>query len=224
VPDFSDKNDRLDHWWVEVLAQLERVRGEPAEELAKLVKMCLVLAHSQGWVERGFNLSKMFASDRESLCCDSMKALKLVSTEIKRQGGADKVRITGQMLNSVKMAAMDARKAASAEKEKKEKAAANEASEKEATRKRRIVEESKKEWDAKKKDLEKELSGVQKYMDEKKKFIEKQLSKATTCNDPYKQKDLVTSIRLATEEKERQAIRERTLQDELRMLVGKKPK
>ena len=61
-------------------------------------------------------------------------------------------------------------------------------------------------------------------MDEKKKFIEKQLSKATTCNDPYKQKDLVTSIRLATEEKERQAIRERTLQDELRMLVGKKPK
>jgi hypothetical protein len=135
VPDFCDKNDRLDRWWVEVLGQLERVRGEPAEELEKLVKMCFVLAHSQGWVERGFNTSKRFASDRESLSIDSMKSLKLVFTEIKRQGGADKVLITGQLLNTVKMAASDERKATSAEKDRKEKEAASEAAEKEIGRK-----------------------------------------------------------------------------------------
>ena len=37
------------------------------KELRKLVNVSLVLAHSQGWVEGGFNISKMFATDRESI-------------------------------------------------------------------------------------------------------------------------------------------------------------
>jgi hypothetical protein len=224
VPDFCDKNDRLDRWWVEVLGQLERVRGEPAEELEKLVKMCFVLAHSQGWVERGFNTSKRFASDRESLSIDSMKSLKLVFTEIKRQGGADKVLITGQLLNTVKMAASDERKATSAEKDRKEKEAASEAAEKEIGRKKKEADDSKKEWESNKKDLEDQLSGIQKYMDDKKKYIQNQLSKATQSKDPYKVKDLMTSIRLATEDKEEKAMKERDVQDKLKSLISKKPK
>ena len=186
--------------------------------------MCFVLAHSQGWVERGFNTSKRFASDRESLSIDSMKSLKLVFTEIKRQGGADKVLITGQLLNTVKMAASDERKATSAEKDRKEKEAASEAAEKEIGRKKKEADDSKKEWESNKKDLEDQLSGIQKYMDDKKKYIQNQLSKATQSKDPYKVKDLMTSIRLATEDKEEKAMKERDVQDKLKSLISKKPK
>ena len=41
------------------------------KELRKLVNVSLVLAYSQDWVERGFNISKMFATDRESLSLQS---------------------------------------------------------------------------------------------------------------------------------------------------------
>ena len=41
------------------------------KELRKLVNVSLVLAHSQGWVEGGFNISKMFATDRELLSLQS---------------------------------------------------------------------------------------------------------------------------------------------------------
>ena len=103
VPEYEERNDRVDTWWVKVFALIEKERASPPMELMKLVKMTLVLAHSQGWVERGFNISKMFANDRESLSVQSIKALKMVFGEIRRQGGADKVYISNQMLNSVKM-------------------------------------------------------------------------------------------------------------------------
>ena len=61
VPDYEERNDRVDTWWVKVFALIEKERASPPMELMKLVKMMLVLAHSQGWVERGFNISKMFA-------------------------------------------------------------------------------------------------------------------------------------------------------------------
>jgi hypothetical protein len=72
--------------------------------------------------------------------------------------------------------------------------------------------------------LEDQLSGIQKYMDDKKKYIQNQLSKATQSKDPYKVKDLMTSIRLATEDKEEKAMKERDVQDKLKSLISKKPK
>ena len=104
LPNFDDKTDRLDLWWVKVWEIFEKERGERPRALIKLVKMCCVLAHSQAWVERGFSISKRFATDRESLSLLSMKALKCIFSEIKRQGGAEKVVITPTMLNQVKMA------------------------------------------------------------------------------------------------------------------------
>ena len=78
VPNFDPKEDRVDEWWVKVWDMMEKERGERPRVLIKLVKMCCVLSHSQAWVERGFNISKMFATDRESLSLHSMKALKTI--------------------------------------------------------------------------------------------------------------------------------------------------
>ena len=94
VPSFNQKTDRVDEHWVKVWNLMEEVRGEKPNVLITLMKRCCVLSHSQAWVERGFNISKMFATNRESLSVLSMKALKTVFGGIKRQGGAEKVVIT----------------------------------------------------------------------------------------------------------------------------------
>ena len=222
VPPFNQKTDRVDEHWVKVWNLMEEVRGEKPNVLITLVKMCCVLSHSQAWVERGFNISKMFATNRESLSVLSMKALKTVFGEIKRQGGAEKVVITPLMLHQVKKSGMDYREACELERAKKEAEAASKALETEAAKKRKAVDDKKKEWDEKKKELEGELRGLQKYLETKTKFIKDQMSKQTRCMDPYRMKDLATSIRLATEDKEKQAIQEREVQEKLRALMGKR--
>ena len=224
LPDFDDKTDRLDLWWVKVWEIFEKERGERPRALIKLVKMCCVLAHSQAWVERGFSISKMFATDRESLSLLSMKALKCIFSEIKRQGGAEKVVITPTMLNQVKMAGRNAREALEIEQKKKEAEAARDTAEVEASRKRKAEEEIKKDWEIKKKDLESELKSVQKYIDKRTKFIAEEMSKQAKCSDPHKIKDLATSIRLATADKNKQLLLERELQEKLKLLAGKKPR
>ena len=222
VPDYEEKDDRIDHWWMKVFKLIENARGEPPKEAMKLVKMVLVLPNSQGWVERGFNVSKMFAEDRESLSVESMKALKVVFGEIKRQGGADKVVITTPMLNSVKMSGREAREAAARERVRKEQEAATQALEREAERKRKAVEDAKRNWDARKKELESELKVVQQYIDNKQKFINDTLSKMAKSSDPYKIKDWSTALRLANEDKSRRSDKERNLQEELRKHMGKR--
>ena len=224
LPDFDQKSDRVDEWWVKVWEMMEQERGDRPSVLVKLVKMCCVLSHSQAWVERGFNISKRFATDRECLNLHSMKALKTVHSEIKREGGAEKVVITPTMLIQVSMAGRDAKVAAEKEKRIIEEKAATEASQKEAAKKRKAEEDSKKDWEATKKDLEAELKSLQRYIDSKTKFVEDQMSKQTKSVDPYKIKDLAVSIRLASEDKNRQAIKEREVQEKLRVHMGKKNK
>ena len=224
MPVFDHKNDRLDEWWVQVWEMMEQERGDRPSTLVKLVKMCCVLSHSQAWVERGFSISKVFATDRESLNLHTMKALKTIHSEIKREGGAEKVVITPTMLMQVKMAGRDAKVAAEKEKRIIEDKAATEASQKEAAKKRKAEEDSKKDWQATKKDLEAELKSLQRYIDSKTKFVEDQMSKQTKSVDPYKIKDLAVSIRLASEDKNRQAIKEREVQEKLRVHMGKKNK
>ena len=222
VPGYEESSDRVDTWWVQVFALIEKERASPPNELKKLVKMTLVLAHSQGWVERGFNISKMFANDRESLSIQSMKALKMVFGEIRRQGGADKVYISKQMLNSVKMSGRDAKEAARKERERIEHEAATEAIEQDIERKRKREAEAKKDWEARKEELETELKGVQGYMDRKQCFIDEVLSKVARISDPYKMKDYMTSVRLANEEKQSVIDKERKLQELLRAHVSKR--
>ena len=87
LPSYNVKDDRVDDWWVKVWKILESKTGTRPTTLIKLVKMSLVLAHSQGWVERGFSLYKWFADDRRnSLSVRTIKGLKLVHGEVKRRG------------------------------------------------------------------------------------------------------------------------------------------
>ena len=216
TPNYKECDDRVDHWWVKIFKMVEDERGSVPKELMKIVKMCLVLAHSQGWVERGFNISKMFAADRESLSLQSMKALKMVFADIKRQGGAHKVFISKQMLHSVKMAGCEAKEAAIKKKAREERAAATEALERAEGRKRRDAEEKKKAWESRKNDLECELRGIQSYIDTKQRFIDETLSKVAKSTDPYKMKGWMTAVRLANDDKRSRSDEERRIQDELR--------
>ena len=112
--------------------------------------------------------------------------------------------------------------AAEKEKRRNDEKAATEASEREVAKKRKAETDSKKDWEATKKELEAELASLQKYIDNRTKFVEDQMSKQSKSVDPYKIKDLATSIRLASEDKNKQAIREREVQEKLRVHMGKK--
>ena len=222
VPCFNEREDRLDTHWVAVWELMKKEDSRQVKVLPKLVKMCLTLPHSQAWVERGFSLSKRIAENRESLSIETMKSLKTVTGEIKRQGGAENVLITSPMMNSVKMAGMQARKKRSEEKEAGEKRAATEAEEAQIAKKRKIEEETKKNWTDKKKELESELESLQKYVDNKEKVIEELHHKAAKCNDPYKIKGYVTSMRLATEDLKKRKDAERSVQAKLHTHMSRK--
>ena len=153
-----------------------------------------------------------------------MKALKTVFGEIKRHGGADKVPITNQMLNAVKMSGRDAKEAEAKEKARKEKEKAEKVIEQKAAEKRKAEEESKKNWEEKKISLESELTGIQMYIAQKQTIIQESLSKAARLNDPYKVKDIMTTVRLATEDMTKKMEKERDVQEKLRQHMGKKQK
>ena len=126
------------------------------------------------------------------------------------------------MLVQAKMAGREAREAMEKEQKSKEKKLATEALEMEAAKKRKADSDAKKNWDSAMKDLEFELRSIQKYIDTRTKFIEAQMSKQAKSVDPYKIKDYATSIRLASEDKNKMAIQEREVQEKLRVHMGKK--
>jgi hypothetical protein len=222
VPNYSESVNRVDQWWSEVFKVMERETGNEPRSLKKLVKMALVLAHSQGWIERGFSMSKRFAQDRNSLSVRSMKGLKLVHEEIKKAGGAEKVAISNQMLQAVKMAGREARQAEAEERMRKEREDTNDATIREAERKRKVEEESKKAWDVARKDIERELRVVQIMMEKKQKIIDDALSKATRLNDPYKVKDAMATVRLSNDDMKVKRQREKEIQEELQHHMAKR--
>ena len=124
----------------------------------------------------------------------------------------------------VKMAWRYAKVAAEKEKRRNDEKAATEASEREAAKKRKAKMGSKKDWEAIKKDWEAELTSLQKYINNRTKFVEDQMNKQAKSVEPYKIKDLVTSIRLASKDMNKQAIREREVQEKLRVHMGKQHK
>lgn len=87
VPEFDPKNDRVDHWWVEVLKVLEDQLSEPPKELARLIKFLLILPHGQASVESGFSTTKAIVDNRASLADKSVKGQKLVSSVVRALGG-----------------------------------------------------------------------------------------------------------------------------------------
>ena len=133
-------------------------------------------------------------TDRESLYLHTMKALRTIHSEIKREGGAEKVFITPTMLMQVKMAWRYAKVAAEKEKRRNDEKAATEASEREAAKKRKAKMGSKKDWEAIKKDLEAKLTSLQKYIENRTKFVEDPMSKQAKSVDPYKIKELATEM------------------------------
>ena len=157
---------------------------------------------------------------RNSLSVRTIKGLKLVHGEVKRCGGAHKMMISTQMLNAVKMAGSDARKAEAKEREEKEKRDCSEAAEREAEKKRKAEEDSKKDWVTKKNELESELRGIQDYLSKKEKNIQEALSKGTRVADAHKIKDCMTTVRLANDD----MVQKQELERQLRVHIGKRHK
>ena len=132
--------------------------------------------------------------------------------------------ISTQMLNAVKMAGSDARKAEAKEREEKEKRDRSEAAEREAEKKRKAEEDSKKDWETKKNELESELRGIQDYLSKKEKIIQEALSKGTRVADAHKIKDCMTTVRLANDDMVQKRELERQVQEQLRVQIGKRHK
>ena len=111
VPKFEKaEKDRVDDWWVSVLRIIKDETGEEPKELAQIVKLLLIISHGQGMVESGFSSTKWFVSGRNSLCDASVKSLKMIKKVVTKHGGADKVPITTQVLQSVKFAVRNQKK------------------------------------------------------------------------------------------------------------------
>ena len=141
MPEWDKGSSRLDEWWEEVFRLLEVENGEPALELERLVKACCTVSNSQGFVERGFSVTKRVVEDRESLSDESVRAQKLITAVIKSARGTDKVSITTSMMNDVKYASSRKKEVDRQEKERKRRADEDSVCEAEAKKKDAAAEE-----------------------------------------------------------------------------------
>ena len=153
LPKYNRFTDRVDTYWVEVLGMIESEVGRRPEELEKLVQLCLLQAHGNAFLERGFSATKRIVDGKNSISDESVKAQKIIKENINEVGSAHKVPITLSMLSSYKASYRMMK-----EEQKKKKEKAKHEKEKslqaEAVRKRRLEEEENKHWEQKLKDVE----------------------------------------------------------------------
>lgn len=163
VPVYRRK-DRVDHWWVLMFSKLEEINGEQAKELEVLVKLTCTLAHGNAFLERGMGLTKRLVHGRESMGDITVKAQKVVSEVINRSGGAVKVPITNELINSVKLSSMRYNEDLRKLKEADEKTAKNAAEEAKALELKKLEEDNKMKWSEKKKSLEDEIKAGSEFI------------------------------------------------------------
>ena len=145
---------------MQTLGVIQAETGEDPKELRLLVQMCMVLSHGQGMVERGFSHTKWFVKDRASMKDNTVKSLKLVKGSIDKSGGAEKVPLTTQLLNSVKHAVRNQRKEEEKERARVERENVEEAAQVQAAAKRKREENYIKCWEAKKVDIEEQIAAL----------------------------------------------------------------
>ena len=223
LPDFNKKN-RVDHWWVKVFTKLEEINGQRSLQLETLVKLTCTLACSNAFLERGMGLTKRLVDGRNSLGDINVKAQKVVTDVIRRYGGASKVPITNELINSVKLSNMKYKEDLRKAKEAEEKASKEATEEAEALKLKKLEEESKSKWLEKKTSLEDEIKACQEFIKTQEEIQEMSTKKCLRLTSADAIKTAIRTTQYARESAIEKGKVMAELQIKLATHMGKKPR
>ena len=225
VPRFVEKEGhRVDHHWVQVFKVVEDTSGAKAEELATLVKLCCTIAHGNAFVERSFSITKQVVEGRNSLADESVKATKTLRQVIAKHGGASKVPVTRDLLAHVSKARQAYREELKRKKDEEEKVAKTAAEEAEESRKRKADEANMVGWTGKKIAIEEKITASKSYLKSQQRVQGESMEKALKLKNANNIKTSMMAANMARKDIEREQVKLTRLQEQLVVIVGKKPK
>ena len=224
IPTFDDKHDRLDDWFFQIFKKMKDEAGEEPEQFEKFIKIVLIFAHGNAFLERGFNTTKQLATVRESLSLRSVKGQKTCIDVTHKFGGTDKVPIVSSTLNSVKLSHMEYLSALKKEEEKRKEKEKDEKTKAEENRKRKEYEDKEKDWSVKVKKYEDDITKYKAVIEAEEKILEESMDSAAR-----EKKQNLIQAHLITANTGRKSLKESrqklwNQQEKLKNLVGKKPK
>ena len=224
VPRFSEKEGhRIDHHWVKVIRVLEAM-GTKAKELDTLMKLCCTIAHGNAFLERGMSTTKQVVEGRSSLSGVSVKATKTLRQVITRHGGAANVPVTRDLLAHVAKSKQKYVEELNKKKEEDDKAAKTAAEEAEESRKRKADEANMVGWTGKKIALEEKINAAKSYLKSQQRVQGDAMEKSLNFKNVTNMKTSVMAANMARKNIEKEQKKLTRLQEELVVLVGKKPK
>ena len=140
---FDESQDSYDSFWLKkVLSKVKKLHsGEEFKELIKVVKMISIMPNSRGFVERGFNATKLIADSRQNVSESLMTSSKVLLDHMRHVGGPSKVLISRDLLVAHKSAYQNYQTRLMKEKHEKELEARNKLKEIDAQHKKRKFEE-----------------------------------------------------------------------------------
>lgn len=151
LPEYVEKTDHLDIFWIKICDKIEQILIQKPEALLKFVKIMCSLPHSNAFLERGFSDLKRIITGRESLSLDSIKAHKTLLDFIRLAGGTENIVVTPEMIEAVKQASLRKEQERRRLEREKEVQRLKSKREEEEMKKKRKLEEEKSSWEEKKK-------------------------------------------------------------------------
>ena len=223
---FDESNETYDTFWLKKVLMKTRSlhAGEEFIEFEKVVKMISIYPNSQGFVERGFNITKRIADSRENVSENLMKASKVVFDHMRQVGGPSNVTISPELLVEHQRARQKYRERLEKEKRERELEAANTARMKEAESKKRKFEADSQSWEEKVKKLKSEIKVLQEAFKNDERNHSIALSNASKYENVTKKNAAIRSAMLAAENIKKNRLDLDDKQGILAKLMSKKPK
>ena len=192
IPEFDDKQDRIDHFWRETFIVIEEKLGEKPEALIKFVKIGCALSHGNGFVERSFTETKRIGTGRESLSVQSTNSQKTILGEVKKVQGTQNVSVGNKLINRTRMARME--KQRDDENKVREREDLKRKREEDAViaEKRRKVED----WDEKRRRLESSIKEAKASHKEQDRLLDDALDKAGNAKKDVDRKAAIVCSKL----------------------------
>jgi hypothetical protein len=228
VPEYDDRNGRPDDWWLEIFELFVERSGDTDDYphlLKRLIMSILSLSHGQAFVERGFSSSKwILGGNRVSLSMESFKAQKTMKETCEKYNGAEKVPISANLLEEIKLA--NTKYTARLAQEKRDAAAEETRREEEAglALKRKESEEAQATWEGKMKKLQSEVKEKEKLLKMKQNSSMQHMEDATKLKSPEAIKFHVAAAKLDQDTANTLTYEILKLKNDVAKLSGKKPR
>jgi len=223
VPRFVEKaGHRIDHHWVKLVRVLEETMGTRPRELETLMKLCCTIAHGNAFLERGMSTTKQVVEGRSSLSNTSVKATKTLRQVIARHG--TKVPVTRDLLAFVAKSKQKYVEELNKKKEEEAKTAKTAAEDAEENRKRKADEANMVSWTGKKIELEHKIKSSQAYLKSQQRVQSDAMEKGLNLKNSNNMKISMMAANLARKNIDKEHTKLTRLQEEMVVLVSKKPK